>query len=155
MTDTNAETSTDSLVITCPVDGALNRVPRARLREKPQCGTCHNPLFQGKPVNLTAASFDRHALQSDLPVVIDFWAVWCSPCTMMSPRFEQAAALLEPRVRMAKIDIDAESAIAERYGIRSIPSMIMIHKGREIARTTGAMQTADIVKWIEQALAKT
>ena len=149
-----SETSTDSLVVACPVDGALNRVPRARLGQAPKCGTCHSPLFGGKAVDLTAASFDRHALKSDLPVVIDFWAEWCGPCRMMGPNFEAAAARLEPRGGRAKLDTEAEGAIAARYGIQGIPSMIMIRKGREIARTSGAMPTAAIVQWVEQALAK-
>lgn len=144
----------DSLILACPADGALNRVPRGRLQSNPKCGTCGARLFQGGAVNLTAASFDRHARSSDLPVVIDFWAAWCGPCRMMGPNFEAAAGLLEPRVRMAKLDTEAEPAIAGRYGVRGIPSMIMIRKGREIARTSGAMPTRAIVDWVEGALAQ-
>jgi thioredoxin 2 len=145
--------SAETLIVACPHDGSLNRVPRARLGQAPSCGKCHRPLFAGKPVDLTAATFDRHALQSDLPVVIDFWAAWCGPCRIMSPAFEAAAARLEPRVRLAKLDTEAEPAIAARFGIQGIPSMIMIRKGREVARTSGAMPTAQIVAWVEQALA--
>lgn len=143
----------ETLIVACPHDGSLNRVPRARLGQAPSCGTCHRPLFAGKPVDLTAATFDRHALQSDLPVVIDFWAAWCGPCRMMSPAFAAAAGRLEPRVRLAKLDTEAEPAIAARFGIQGIPSMIMMHKGREVARTSGAMPTQQIVAWVEQALA--
>ena len=107
-----------------------------------------------EPVDLDAAGFERHALRSDLPVVIDFWAEWCGPCRMMAPAFEAAASQLEPRVRLAKLDTEAEPAIAGRYGIRGIPSMVMIRKGREIARTSGAMPTQAIVRWVEQALAQ-
>lgn len=142
----------ETLIVACPTDGALNRVPRARLAQHPKCGTCGNPLFPGKAIDLTAASFDRHAMKSELPVVIDFWAAWCGPCRTMTPNFEAAAALLEPRVRLAKLDTEAEPGIAGRYGIQGIPSMIMIHKGREIARTSGAMPTSVIVQWVEQAL---
>lgn len=149
-----SETTATTLMIACPTDGALNRVPRARLDQNPQCGKCGKPLFQGKAVDLDAANFDRHALKSDVPVVIDFWAAWCGPCRTMTPNFEAAAARLEPRVRMAKLDTEAASAIAGRYAIQSIPTMIMIRKGREIARTSGAMPTAAIVQWVEQALAQ-
>lgn len=143
----------EALIVACPHDGSLNRVPRARLGQAPSCGKCHRPLFAGEPVDLTAATFDRHALQSDLPVVIDFWAEWCGPCRMMSPAFAAAAVRLEPRVRLAKLDTEAEPAIAARFGIQGIPSMILIHKGREVARTSGAMPTQQIVAWVEQALA--
>jgi thioredoxin 2 len=133
----------EMLVVACPTDASLNRVPRAKLDQKPKCGRCHNPLFQGKAVELNAANFDAHTLKSDVPIVIDFWAEWCGPCRMMTPNFEMAVPRLEPRVR---------PAIAQRYGIRGIPSMVMIRKGQEIARTSGAMPTSAIVDWVEQAL---
>lgn len=142
----------EMLVIACPTDALLNRVPRAKLDQKPKCGRCHNPLFQGKAVELNAANFDSHTLKSDVPIVIDFWAEWCGPCRMMTPNFEMAVPRLEPRVRLGKLDTEAESAIAQRYGIRGIPSMVMIRKGQEIARTSGAMPTSAIVDWVEQAL---
>ena len=154
MTEPAASTGGETLIIACPTDAALNRVPRTKLDQHPRCGTCHNPLFQGKAVDLTAANFDRFTLKSDLPVVIDFWAAWCGPCRMMSPNFEAAASRLEPHVRMAKLDTESVPAIAGRFAIHSIPSMIMIHKGREIARTSGAMPTSAIIQWVEQALSR-
>jgi thioredoxin 2 len=154
-TDSRPEASAEILFVACPTDASLNRVPRAKLDRDPKCGRCHNPLFAGKVVELTGANFNSHAQKSDLPVVIDFWAEWCGPCRMMTPNFEMAAPRLEPRVRLGKLDTEAEPAIAGRYGIRSIPSMVMIRKGQEIARTSGAMPTSAIIDWIEQALKNT
>jgi thioredoxin 2 len=143
----------DSLVIACPADGTLNRVPRDRLAQGPKCGKCGQPLFQGKPVELDAANFDRHAVKSDLPLLIDFWAAWCGPCRAMAPAFAEAAKSLEPRLRLAKLDTEAEPAIAARYAISGIPSLVMVRKGREIARTSGAMPASAIARWAGQALA--
>ena len=159
MSDTIADpaarpSQSEGLVIACPADAALNRVPREKIDRNPRCGKCGKPLFQGKAVELDATSFERHAVKSDLPVVIDFWAEWCGPCRMMTPNFEAAAAQLEPRVRLAKLDTEAQPAIAARYAIRGIPTMIMIRKGREIARTSGVMPTAAIVQWVERGLAQ-
>jgi thioredoxin 2 len=151
MPETAAEIET--LVVACPADGTLNRVPREKLNQDPKCGRCRKPLFEGKPVQLTAASFDAHAAKSELPLVIDFWAQWCGPCHQMAPQFEAAAALIEPRARLGKLNTETEQAIAARYAIRGIPTLVLVDKGREVARTSGAMPSAAIVQWVEKALA--
>lgn len=140
--------ATDTVQIPCPHDGALNRVPAARLAEDPRCGKCHEPLFQGAPLELDEAGFDRHLQKSQLPLLVDFWAPWCGPCRMMAPAFTKAAGLLEPRARLAKVNTEQQPALGARFGIRSIPTMILFAGGREIARQSGAMTNPEqIANW--------
>jgi thioredoxin 2 len=139
----------DATHIVCPGCNAVNRLPAAKLAEKPKCGKCAGLLFAGKPVALTDASFERHVSRSDIPVVVDFWAEWCGPCKMMAPQFEQAAAQLEPGVRLAKLDTEEAKATAARFNIRSIPTLALFKNGREVARQPGAMAAADIVRWVQ------
>jgi thioredoxin 2 len=139
----------ESIHIVCPHCVAVNRIPAARLGEGPNCGKCHRALFTHHPVELSAATFERHISRNDIPVVVDFWAPWCAPCQMMAPQFVQAAGQLEPGVRLAKVDTEAEQALGARYGIRSIPTLAMFRGGREVDRQAGAMGAADIVRWVQ------
>ena len=140
------------VLVACPHCNARNRVPPARLAEAPACGQCHALLFIARPVALDAAGFDAHVARADLPVLVDFWAPWCGPCRMMAPQFEAAAERMEPFVRLAKVDTEAQQALTARFGIRSIPTMVLLHGGHERARQSGAMPAAAIVQWLRQHL---
>lgn len=139
----------DSLHVVCPHCDAVNRVPRDKLGAGGRCGACHRALFEGHPVAVDTARFNRHAEKGDLPLLIDFWASWCGPCRAMAPEFECAASRLEPRIRAVKVNVDEEPDLAARFGIRSIPTVAIVRHGREVARTAGAMSAGDLERWAE------
>lgn len=142
----------ESLHIVCPHCDAVNRVPESRLGENPVCGKCGQALFNGHPLALTQQTFAKAITRNNIPVLVDFWAPWCGPCKMMAPQFEQAAKTLEPHIRLAKVDTEAEQMLGAQYGIRSIPTLALFKGGKEVARQAGAMGAADIVRWVQSHL---
>lgn len=134
--------------VACPHCRTANRVPEARLEESPSCGACKQPLFDGHPLELSDSDFARYVANTDLPVVVDFWAPWCGPCRAMAPVFERAARELEPRVRFVKVNTDEQPGLADRFAIRGIPTIAILKNGKEAARTAGAMDAPRFVAWI-------
>ena len=135
----------DTLHVACPHCGATNRLPAGRIDEAPVCGRCGKELLQGQPLELTDASFDAVVGATRRPVLVDFWAPWCGPCRMMAPAFEQAGRQLGARALLVKVNSDDNPALSQRYGIRSIPTLLRLDGGRETQRQSGAVSAGAIV----------
>ncbi|MES2098494.1 MAG: thioredoxin TrxC [Pseudomonadota bacterium] len=137
----------NSLHIACAHCQTTNRVPTARLTQDPICGRCGEALLDGRPIELTDSNFDAVTQHTDLPVLVDFWAPWCGPCVGMAPQFERAAQQLKGRVLFAKVNSDENPLTARRFAIRSIPTLVRLKAGRELARQAGALQAGQIVSF--------
>ena len=133
------------LTVACSHCLATNRVPAERLADDPVCGRCGKELLDGRPVSLNDANFDRFTQNTELPVLVDFWAAWCGPCVGMAPQFDQAARQLKGRALLVKVDSDESPVTSSRFSIRSIPTLVRLQAGRETSRQSGALQAAQIV----------
>lgn len=133
--------------VACPACLAANRVPAARAGEDPKCGKCGAALLDGAPAELREDQFEAFVQRTGLPVLADFWAPWCGPCRSMAPHFERAARDLKDRVRLVKVNTEDAPGLAQRYGIRAIPTLVLFRDGAEVKRASGAMDAAALARW--------
>ena len=135
--------------VACPHCAATNPIPSERLGDDPVCGRCGQALLSGQPVELNDANFDKVVAASDLPVVVDFWAPWCGPCRQMAPQFEQAAGTLKGKALFVKLNSDDNPKTSARFGVRSIPTLVKLQRGNEVARVAGARPAGQIVQFAQ------
>lgn len=142
----------DTFQVVCGQCGQINRLPASRAPSTARCGKCHEPIFAGAPIEVDETAFKRHLANSDVPLLVDVWAPWCGPCRAMAPMFARAAAELEPQVRLLKLNSDEAPGVSAGFNISGIPTLLLLHRGRELARSAGAMDTQRIVAWTRSGL---
>lgn len=139
-------------MIVCGHCGSTNRLLQERSLLAAKCGRCGRKLFAAIPQDVSRSIFERHLTRTSVPLLVDVWAPWCGPCRAMAPAYEAAAKELEPTIVLIKLNSDKEQALSTELGIRSIPTMILFHRGKEIARTSGAMPAGQIIQWVRERL---
>ena len=145
---------TEQLVL-CPSCGTKNRIPPLQAGSKARCGKCKTPLAGpgGGPIKVTDTTFLAEVERSPTPVLLDMWADWCRPCHMLAPTIDQLSSELAGRVKVAKLNIDENPRIAGRFGVQSIPTLLVLKAGREVDRIVGVQPKQEIIRRLEQVLA--
>ena len=139
----------EHVLVVCSNCQSINRLPQTKLTLGGNCGSCHNPLFNGQPVQLSTSNFQHFIQKNQLPIVVDYWASWCGPCKMMAPVFEKVTTEMEPFVRFAKVNTETEQPLAAGANIRSIPTIVLYKGGKEKSRIAGAMDETNLKSWIK------
>ena len=136
--------------VVCPHCLSVNNVPQKDSYKKANCGKCKKSLLDTKPLELTEANFDEVLVNSDIPVIIDFWAPWCGPCKMMGPVFEKTATKFPLKTLFVKVNTENEQNLGARFGIRSIPTLMIFKDGKEVHRVSGALDEGSLSQLVSQ-----
>jgi len=138
--------------VVCPHCFSVNNIPLKDSYKKANCGKCKNSLLDTEPIELTTANFDEVVVNSDIPVIVDFWAPWCGPCKMMGPNFLKAATKFPLKTLFVKVNTEDEQQLGARFGIRSIPTLIIFKQGKEVHRLSGALDERALTNLVNQYL---
>ncbi|MEN9783718.1 MAG: hypothetical protein RJA24_1061 [Pseudomonadota bacterium] len=144
------QVNTEYVHVGCAHCATENRVAARRLGDGPKCGQCGAPLLPVAPVDLSDTTYDAVIARTGLPVLVDFWAPWCGPCKTMAPQFEVAARELHTQALLAKVNTEEAQTASARAGIRSIPTLVLFRDGKEVARTSGAMDVRGLIRWFKE-----
>lgn len=135
--------------IVCPYCDGTNRIPVGTVPKEAKCGRCKKSILDTNPIELTTQNIQQHLEKNDIPVIIDFWAPWCGPCKIMGPNFEQASHHFRGKVRFAKVNTEDQQSLGAQFNIRSIPTLALFKKGKEIDRISGALDANKLISWIQ------
>lgn len=138
--------------VICPHCMSVNNIPQKESYKKANCGICKSSLLENKVVTLTQSNFDEIVVNSDVPVIVDFWAPWCGPCKMMAPVFEKVAKEYPLKILFAKVNTEEEQYLGGKFGIRSIPTLMVFKDSKEVHRISGALDESNLHRLLSQFL---
>ena len=148
---TDTTPATKHVTVRCQFCDTWNRVDASRAQQRPVCGKCHRPLLLDRPVPLNDDTFQRTIQESEIPVLVDFYADWCGPCKVMAPAVDAVAGTYQGRALVGKLDTDRAPRTAAEFQIRGIPTVIVFEGGREVGRQTGAVPQRALVELLGRA----
>ena len=150
-TETNDDAATKRITLRCQFCQTWNRIDAARAADRPKCGKCAKPMLLDRPLKLDDETFAKTIAETEVPVLVDFYADWCGPCKMMAPYVDQLASEKQGVALIAKLDTDRSQRTAGGFKIRGIPTVIVFKDGKEAARQTGAVPKAALEQLLTKA----